>query len=876
MPRDEGGSRALVTPTRLRVPRLAAGLVRRERLLDGQLGSRPVTLVCAPAGSGKTMLVAAWAAEATVREEPIAWLSLVDGDDRPFEFWSSLIEALRTASTPDVAAALDELSPPRDTVEPGFVAAVAAILSQEGGPRWLVLDDAQRLTDPAVLAGLDLLLADPPPGLGVVLVARWDPPVSLHRLRLAGLLHEVRAADLAFTEPEAAELFSAIRVALSGADVARLVARTEGWAAGLRLAAVSLSDTADPTAFVAAFEGDQRAVADYLFAEIVQHLPADLHRFLLDTCIPEQLSVALAAELSGRSDAGALLDRLCRANALVVQSGDMTWYRYHSLLRTYLESTLRRQDVLAPGRQHAAVAHWFEAHEHPAAGLEHALHSGDEELLAGIVRRRGLRLILTGQAAMVRDTLAAAPETLLQDDTVAVVAALACLDTGDPTAADRWLAAAGHAACPDRPRTRGMWASAVIQRALVGGDVSAALEATGILGLPATGDGDVDLMVWAYRGPARMRSGDYTGAVDDLRRALSIARAEHYDPFVLWSLSQLSGMAGSMCDLPDTLAWAEEAITFATRRGWVESPRLAYAYLLAAWTAFLTGDVDGQARYARLGMRALDGVNNVEVEVGVRAMHELALFEAASGPERRRAAEAFHAIWQDPVADQVSPALSGHAGPQEVRMALAVGEFRWATEAATRLEERLPGSSEAATLRAQVMRARGRTTDALRLLAPVLRGRTTTHLATTTVIAHLLAAPLEAAASNDGRAFESLCAALEWAAPQNCQRPFLDAWAGVEPLLLLHQGRFGLAEAFVADLLAARPRTTTMTDAHPLSPRELELLGDLPSMLSVKEIADARGVSINTAKTHLGAIYRKLGVGGRNEAVREARRRGLL
>lgn len=873
------GSRAFVTPTRLRLPRVPNNLVTRKRLVDHAVGGRPVTLVCAPAGSGKTMLVADWAKHVVAGGARVAWLSLDERDDRPYEFWSALIGALISATEAETTARLDALSPPQQGMEPRFISALTEIIA-DSDLHSLVLDDVHLLRDPQVVAGLDVLLADPPPDVGVVMLCRFDPAVSLHRLRLADSLAEVRAPDLAFTAPEAETLFTLLDARAQPADVARLVARTEGWAAGLRLAAVSMAAADDPVEFISAFEGDQGTVADYLFAEIIQHLPQDLVDFLLATCVPEQLSVALAADLSGRPDAGEMLDRLCRANALVVQSGDSSWYRYHSLLRGYLMATLERHDVDAPRQQHVRAALWFDQHGEPSVALAHAAQAGDVDLLCEVIRDHGLRLILSGQGGMVRDAIGTPSRSAPDDRHVAIAAALAALDVTDVEAADEWLRVlSSHEPEDDDPRWAALEASAFIQRALLGGDVPATLEETAILDFEATGDGDVDLIVLAYRAPGRMRTGDYAGAIHDLERALQLARSRRYDQFVLATLSQMAGMAGASGQIDSSRAWAQMAIDFATPRGWVDSPRLAYAYLLAAWSAFQTGDVAAQSRWAECGLRALDGVNNVEVEMGVRSMHAVADFDAGSGIDRVRAAETMNAIWQGAAVDQVSPALISQAGPQEIRMALAVGRPELAQEAAERVDRCLPGSAEAAAARAQILAARGRARDALDVLKPAVDGREAAHVPTTAVLVNVLAAGLEASVDNPHRAFDALVAALDAGAPSNYRRPFLDAWEDVGPLLAAHRGRFGTAEEFATALLEDQREVEQHGAAvvdQSLTERELSVLRDLPAMMTLSEIADARGISENTVKTHVRSIYQKLGANSRAAAVREARVRGLL
>ena len=874
-------SRPAFGSARLRRPRLAAGLVDRARVAHSALAAGPVCLVCAPAGYGKTTLVASWAEELELGGDSVAWFTVEDQDNQPFQFWSALLEALSATPAARQSGRFDELRPPQPGFEQHFLELLDEAVTATPSLRWLVLDDVQKLDDPQITAGLERLLATLSPGFGVVLVCRFDPALNLHRLRLSGDLREIRAADLAFTDQEAESLLELANVSVGPEDVRRLVRRTEGWAVGLRLAAVSLVSASDTSAFVSSFDGDGRAVADYLFTEILRHLPDDLRDFLIDTCVPDQLCASLAHELSGVVNAGELLDRLSRANALVVQSGDPSWFRYHSLLRGYLSAAATRRDAGALRRQHAIAARWFDEHGQPAVALHHAAQAGDDDQLLKVIGSQGLPLLLSGRAGLVRDMIATASDAVRQDPAAAVIAALASLDLGDPLAADGHLAALGSAGPLPDERLVAMHDSAVVQRALLGGDVAKAMAETGLDDRRVTGDRDVDLVVLSYRGPARVRAGDNLGAIDDLSRALSLAREAKYDQFVLWALSQLSGAAGAMCDFVAMKHWSQEAIEFAEPRGWIRSPRLAYAYLLAAWTGFQTGDLHAQAMNVDLAMGCLQAVVHVEVEVGVRSMDAVNRFELASGSERHAAAATYRQIWTGPLAEQVSAALIGSAAPHEVRLALAVGEMTWAADAVERVERWLPETAESLTLRAQLLAARDRPTEALRTLAPVLRGDVPVHVDTTMVAANLLAAVLRTDAGDPALAHEALVEAVTWSAPRDFKRPFIDSWGDVMPLLAHNSGRFGHADSFVESLFQrANEIRGTGSDQHPasltLTARELELLRDLPSQMTTSEIATARTISINTAKTHLSAVYRKLGVDNRNAAVREARRLGMI
>ncbi|WP_091047349.1 LuxR C-terminal-related transcriptional regulator [Nocardioides sp. YR527] len=824
------------------------------------------------------MLVADWATRAATRGEPVAWLSLHKQDDSPYEFWSALIEALVLAGLPGRTEQLDGLTPPAQGTEPRFVTKVVESLLV-AGVRWIVLDDVHLLHDDEVLRGLDILLAELPPEVGLVMACRSEPSIALHRLRLDGSLSDVRGKDLAFTDGEALELFAASDLSMTADAISDLVGLTEGWAAPLRMAVVVATiGGGNPAEVVASFDGDVRAVIEYVLTEVVHRLDPELVEFLYATCAPHHLSIDLAAHLSGRPDAGALLDRLCAANALVSQSGDSAWYRYHALLRSCLLAALARRDVDAPARQHRATAVWLAAHGEPATALRHALRSGDRDLLNHQLRAHGLHMVLSGRGDVVREAVAS-HDSLVADQRVAIIAALAALDVSDFAAADAWLSAALSRDLPSEPTYAAMLAAAVVQRSLAGGDVVAALQDSAILDIAMTGDGDVNLILLAHRGPARMRTGDYPGAIDDLEQALALARSRRFDQMVLETMSQLAGMTGSMCDFNVSLDWANQAIAFATQHGWRDSPRLAYSYLLAAWTAFQTGDPLAQKGFAELGLRALEGVNNVEVEVGVRSMHALATFEATTGRDRTEAAETFRRIWQLDSTDHVSPALISFSTPQEVRLALAVGHVDWAAEAAARVRDQMPGSAEYTFLNAQILAATGGTRDALAELGPVLDRVVPAHVPTTVVHAHVLAAALESSLGSHVRAFDALRKALLWAVPNNFRRPFIDLWPHLEPLLSSNRSRFGPAEDFVTALLTdhADPEDGSIgVIGTLLSARELDVLHDLPSRLTIPEIAQAEGVSENTVKTHIRSIYQKLGVNTRSAAVRSARERGLI
>lgn len=869
------GLRSTVTSRRLHPPQ-PAGLVHRPRLVDDLVAQRAVTLVTAPAGSGKTVLATDWAAMAAARDETVAWLSLEPGDDRPFQFWSAVLASLGAVASEPVRRQLDAFSPPMQGFEPRFIHTLCDALLDEPSVPWLVLDDVHRLTDADVLAGLDELASRADDAARLVMLGRTAPALSLPRLRLEGKLGEVTAADLAFTVGEARSMFDRSGADLEQARVEELVSWTEGWAAGLRLAAISAEDAALRALPTAGVRTDQALVSAYLFNEVLRHLPEHVQEFLVQTSAPRQLSPELAALLSGRPDAGEILAQLCDANVLVLRSGaDGTWYRYHSLLRRHLLDRLSSMDAAGPARQHRVAAQWFAGHGEAVRAVEHATLAKDETLLIELVGSLGLGLVMSGQATTVLDAVGFPRDTEVPA-VVAIVGALAALELRDLPAADEWLSVACRD-LPDEPRLQAMRAAAIVFRAQLGTDVVQALEQSDLLNVGLTGDADTDLLVHMHRGPARLRLGDPSTAMADLEIALGLARRRGYDQIVLECLSQMSGMAGSMCDFAATTRWTQQAISFASGRGWADSPRLAYAYLLASWTRFQTGDEAMQLRLAELGVSCLDGVNDVEVEMGVRSMLALARFEHGTGAERLRAAEAFHALWQRPEAQLVSPVLHAFASPQEIKLLVRVGRVDAAEAAARRVEDRLPGTAEAQTDRALLSAARGDMDSALRQLAPVLDGSAPSIVVTTGVLAQVTAACLHLRRGAEARALELVRRALQWAAPNRFQRPFIDAWRDIGPALRENPGRFGIAEPFVTGLVGRfRDEDGAGAIGVALSAREQEVLDDLPSGMTVAEIADRQSVSVNTVKTHLRNVYAKLGVTSRGDAIRAARARGLL
>ena len=341
-----------------------------------------------------------------------------------------------------VAGADGELAQvvPRAAAESGFVAEVAELLAACHRPLWLVLDEIEHLTDPEAIRSVELMLRWAREPVRIILAGRSEPPIALHRLRLAGRLVEIRGRDLAFSADDAARLLAGHGVHLDEDDLALLVGRTEGWAAAIRLAAISLEGVADTHGHVVHFAGDDLAVADYLVGEILARQPPDVREFLVRTCVCDEVSPELATLLTEREDAGAVLEALVRRNVLTTVLGRHGgWYRYHGLLGSYLRAELERRSPALRRSLHRTAAAWLEEHEEPVRALEHAVAGEDQGEIAGLARRHGLGAVLAGHAVEVSRIVATLRPDLHEDPWIALVSCAAALDRGQVEVADRWL-----------------------------------------------------------------------------------------------------------------------------------------------------------------------------------------------------------------------------------------------------------------------------------------------------------------------------------------------------------------------------------------------------------------------------------------------------
>jgi LuxR family maltose regulon positive regulatory protein len=439
----------VLVAAKLHVPALRAGMVSRGELVGRLVGAGDckLVLVCAPAGWGKTSVLSQWhSAEPGV----FAWVSLDPGDDDRVRFWSYVIGAVRTVVPEAGEAALAALPNAPGDVTSAVLPSLLNELAAAGRRLVLVLDDYHCVREESIHASVAFLLRHLPPSVQLAIATRSDPPLPLGSLRAAGEVLEIRAAQLRFSDAEARALLNdSLDLGLEPADVALLRERTEGWPAGLRLAALSLRDQDDRKAFVAAFAGDDRQITEYLH-EFVAAQPRRLREFLLRTSILERLCAPACDAITGRSDGIARLEEVQRANLFLVSLDSRgQWFRYHHLFRDLLRLELARSEPGLVAALHRRACAWHRAQGNVDEAIGHATAAGDFTVACDLIARHWAPLFNLGQAETVARWVDALPrEFAVADARVCVARAWAALQPGVVEEMERWLRAAERAARP--------------------------------------------------------------------------------------------------------------------------------------------------------------------------------------------------------------------------------------------------------------------------------------------------------------------------------------------------------------------------------------------------------------------------------------------
>src|SRR6185312_10279269 len=427
--------------------RTAKGIVARPELWDRLDGTARVTVASAPPGSGKTVLLRSWIDQAGLAGR-VAWVPVGRDERDPQRFWLTVLDGLHATSA---GSLVRDLTPAPDLDGWAIVERLLDDLAPLAEPLWLVVDDLHELGSEPARRQLELLMMRSPPELRLVLATRHDLRLGLHRLRLEGELTEIRRDDLRFSRPQARALFEAAGVELAAPTLGLLYERTEGWAAGLRLAALSLAGHPAPDRFAAEFSGSERTVADYLLAEVLERQPAPVRRLLLRTSVLEQVDGELADLLTGAAGGQRVLQDLEEANAFVVSvDAARTWFRYHHLFADLLRLELRRTEPDRIAGLHQRAAGWFASHQQPVEAIRHAQAAQDWDRAARLLADHWPGLHLDGQAATVHALLAGFPAGAPAADAgLAAVTAADEVAQGSLAAAERYLRVAERGSTPD-------------------------------------------------------------------------------------------------------------------------------------------------------------------------------------------------------------------------------------------------------------------------------------------------------------------------------------------------------------------------------------------------------------------------------------------
>jgi len=903
--------------TKLYIPRSQPGFVRRERLvaaLDEGL-SRRVVLVCAPAGFGKTTLLADWARSGG---RPVAWLSIDAADNDPKRFWRHVVAAIDRVRPRTGKRAGRLLGQPAASAFGGAVAALINTAAEwpSGDEVLLVLDDYHRIDAAQVHETVGLLAEHLPPGLRLVLATRSDPPLTLARLRATGQLAELGAPELRFTAGEAWPLLSeTVGAGLEAAVVATLTARTEGWAAGLQLAALSMRGQADPAGFVEAFSGINRHVLDYLAEEVLDRQGEQMRSFLLETSVLERLAGPLCDAVTGRSGGQDMLEQVEKANLFLVPLDEVRgWWRYHHLFGDLLRARLKAERPGQVAALHRAAATWCEGCGLADDAVHHAVASGEVNWAARLIEQHFDEYRVRGEIATTQRWLTALPAELIRSrPRLCVIQACNALLAGDTTAGEIALDAAQSAPediadDPFQPSV-GIGASMLanvpaliaIERSFLAGhrgdvDGAAAFAARALASL-----GDRETMLRALT-ELHLAIADWLhGRLEAAERALLPLTAAGQGPgqvaytllrsfFLLGQVQRGQGKLDAACR---TYRQAAECGGLTTLPGSLALSCAGIGHEGLAELAYERNELDTALRHVTDG---IEEVRQCSYTAALAAgLVTLARIRQASGDQ----AGALEAMGEAQRVTRGSPADMA-VSAQRAQFLLAQGDVaaatRWAEERGLQPGDEATFAKEAEHLAlARILLAQHRPGPAMTLLGRLRTAAQDQHRTGSLIeIRALQALALEANGQQDS-AVEALAEALTLACSQGYVRIFADEGAPMAALLrrLLAAQRAAKGASryvplrYLAQVLRALGQTRTASPAgarvaasqaliEPLTSRECQVLTLLAAGTPNQAIAAELVVSLGTAKKHVSHVLAKIGAANRTEAVARARALGLI
>jgi len=862
------------------LPKPPPSVVQRHRLfelLDAGAADRALTLVSGPPGAGKTVLLTSWLRDRP-REASLAWVSLREADRAPF--WEQLLDAVRPSLGREML--LYGLAAPGDDASPAFVERFVQAASELEQPLVLVIDDLH-LASPAAIASLDRVLRMPPPQLHFVAASRIDPALSLHVLRVAGDLAELRAHELAFDEAETRALFGGMGIELSDDQLATIMERAEGWAAGLRLFGLSMQAAPPGEADVLErFAIDERPASEFLASEVLAIQPPDIRTFLLRTSIVDTVDGELANELTGRSDGERVLERLYHDNVFVERVGSNGHeYRYHQLFGALLraEASYELHDDLA--QLHEAAAVCLARRGRAAEAVHHAADAQQWPLVASLLGEHWSAVFATtGNDSQNGLFSAPPPHDVAASPVAEAFSALVRVAWSNSRGESALLAdaQARRDSVPEQARpgfdALVRYASALAARTRGNFAQAAKLADSGLerVALEATSTESEDrrrALCLATLGAAQLWQGAREDARTTLEEAIDLAGRSHTTPAEIDALAHLALLELDACQLRRAARIARAALDL-ERVHAQSSPAGVVARIVLALVQYEWGDLE----VAEAALASADAVTRRTGDVPGRVLGAIAAAALALSQDGEAADDALlrlRAVRRRTPA--LTTALGHRVAALEARLLAKTARFDEAAAAVAEGEQ----DTEVAVAAARIHLALGLPVEALDALGA---RRTGTPYAE--IEAQVTEAVARRALGDDEAALNALESALALAEPEAVRRPFIDAGAAVRDLLRAHLRRTNAHRWLAAELAAYLDGRQTTEGAAPaelleaLSDRESEVLRYLPTIMSNADIAAELFVSVNTVKTHVKSIYRKLGATRRQDAVRRARQLRLL
>jgi len=914
--------------TKLYIPPVRPELVSRRRLVERLNAGlkRKLTLVSAPAGFGKTTCISEWAHTLLTLspggrgqgEGPrVAWLSLDKGDNDPTRFWSHFVAALQTIHAGVGEAALTMLQFPQPPLIEALLTGVINEIVEIATPFVLVLDDFHAITNQQINEAITFLLDNLPPQMHLVLAGRSDPPWPLARLRARREMIELRASDLRFTSGETAAFLNEVMgLSLSPADVFLLEARTEGWIAGLQMAALSMRGRKDMSGFIESFTGSHRYILDYLVEEVLRRQPSDIREYLLKTSILERMTGPLCDAVTGRADSQTILTELERANLFLVPLDDeRRWYRYHRLFSDLLRSRLAQTCPDQIPALHCRASEWCEQNGLFAEAMSHASAAGDTDRQVRLIASNVLTMAYLGELATLVQWLDALPvdagreEPWFHVSHAWVLAFAGRLDAVEPHLSDAEQAlhatpSGKKGADPENESDQIAGHIAAIRGYVTGlkGDWRTSIEYVHEA-LPLLPEKDAIARGWTTLLLAVIlrAQGDLVEADQAFSEAVAISRLSGHVPLaldVLWEQSVQQLMLGK---LHMAFSTCQDALQLVAEHVEVDGRRLlptGYTHIGISAIQYEWNDLEASLDSARtaIGLCKRWGM----ADAIMRSRLRLAITLQAAGDSNGACSAAQEA--RQVAEMMLSPSYQNAVAMVTAQIHLAQGNVaaasRWADEQGMSADNEfgfqqvIAYTVFARLLIAQSERQAGASLqEALNVLERL--GELSASAGAVGNLIGILALKAIAlqALGDEAAALKALNRALLYGEPEGYIRTFIDEGVSIGALLRKANAS-GMLPDYTGKLLQALASEAAMAPeadaegqpsvdgsqflAEPLTERELEVLRLLMTSLATTEIAGELVVAPSTVRTHIKSIYGKLGVHRRMQAVERARELGLL